>query len=92
MTFSVALTQMALLVPQFILAEVLLSFLGLGIGEPFPSWGNMVAAAQQYHILASYWWLVLPALAPVPVFLGYHGLADALQEKLQFTVRLHGDK
>ncbi|HXA86751.1 MAG TPA: ABC transporter permease, partial [Candidatus Dormibacteraeota bacterium] len=37
LTFRVLLTQMAVLIPQFILAEVILSFLGLGIGEPFPS-------------------------------------------------------
>lgn len=92
MTFSLALTQMAVLVPRFILAEVLLSFLGLGIGEPFPSWGNMINQAQQYHVLVSYWWMILPALVPVPVFLGYHGLADALQEKLQSQVRFRGDK
>src|SRR5258706_9888156 len=42
LTFRVLLTQMAVLIPQFILAEVILSFLGLGIGEPFPSWGNML--------------------------------------------------
>ncbi|HWG88306.1 MAG TPA: ABC transporter permease, partial [Candidatus Acidoferrales bacterium] len=53
MTFPVLITQMVVLVPQFILAEVLLSFLGLGISEPFPSWGNMLAYAQQYHILVS---------------------------------------
>ena len=86
MSFSVALTQMAVLVPRFILAEVLLSFLGLGIGEPFPSWGNMMAAAQQYYVLSSYWWMILPALAPIPVFLAYHALADVLQEKLQSTI------
>ncbi|HET9183191.1 MAG TPA: ABC transporter permease [Candidatus Angelobacter sp.] len=83
MSFSVALTQMALLVPRFILAEVMLSFLGLGIGEPFPSWGNMLADAQQFHVLTAYWWMLLPALAPVPVFVAYHALADRLQERLQ---------
>ena len=82
MSFSVALTQMALLVPRFILAEVLLSFLGLGIGEPFPSWGNMLADAQQFHVLTSYWWMLLPGLAPLPVFVAYHALADRLQERL----------
>jgi len=82
MTFPVVLTQMALLIPKFILAEVLLSFLGLGIGEPFPSWGNMLAYAQQSHVLTSYWWMLLPALAPVPVFIAYHALADRLQERL----------
>jgi peptide/nickel transport system permease protein len=85
MTFSVLLTQMAILIPQFILAEVILSFLGLGIGEPFPSWGNMLAYAQQYHILVNYWWMLLPGVALVPVILAYHALSDAVQEKLQST-------
>jgi peptide/nickel transport system permease protein len=81
--WGVALTQMAVLIPQFILAEVLLSFLGLGVGEPVPSWGNMLAYAQQYHILVSYWWMLLPGLAPVPVFFAYHKLADYLHARLQ---------
>jgi len=83
LTFRVLLTQMAVLIPQFILAEVILSFLGLGIGEPFPSWGNMLAQAQQYHVLISYWWMLLPGLAPVPVFLAYHSLAETLQERIK---------
>lgn len=82
LTFSVTLTQLALLIPQFILAEVVLSFLGLGVGEPFPSWGNMLAQAQQYHVLVSYWWMLLPGLAPVPMFLAYHALAEALQQRV----------
>ncbi|MGH9160516.1 MAG: ABC transporter permease, partial [Vicinamibacteraceae bacterium] len=45
-TTSVLLTQAAVLVPQFILAETTLSFLGLGVGEPTPSWGGMLSAAQ----------------------------------------------
>jgi peptide/nickel transport system permease protein len=86
LTFRVLLTQMAVLIPQFILAEVILSFLGLGIGEPFPSWGNMLAYAQQYHVLVSYWWMLLPGLAPVPVFLAYHSLAETLQERVKSTI------
>ena len=86
MTFSVALTQLAILIPQFILAEVVLSFLGLGIGEPFPSWGNMLAEAQQYHVLAYCWWMLLPGLAPVPFFIAYHALADALHKKAKVNL------
>lgn len=82
-TYSVLLTQATLLVPQFILAEVTLSFLGLGIAEPVPSWGNMLATAQQYHVLVSYWWMLLPGLALIVVFLGYFGVADAIEKRLQ---------
>jgi peptide/nickel transport system permease protein len=78
-TRSVLLTQSALLVPQFVLAEMTLSFLGLGIPEPVPSWGNLLAVLQQYSVLVSYWWMYLPALAIVPFFVGYQGLANALQ-------------
>jgi peptide/nickel transport system permease protein len=77
---GVALTQAALLVPQYTLAEVTLSFFGLGIGEPVPSWGNMLAGLQRYSVLASYWWMFLPAIALIPVFLLYYALADAFHE------------
>lgn len=79
-TSSVLLTQAAVLVPQFVLAEMTLSFLGLGVPEPVPSWGNLLANLQQYSVLVSYWWMYLPALAIVPFFLGYLGLASALQD------------
>jgi peptide/nickel transport system permease protein len=80
-TASVLLTQAAILVPQFVLAEMTLSFLGLGVPEPTSSWGNLLATLQQYNVLVSYWWMYLPALAIVPFFLGYLSLASALQER-----------
>lgn len=80
-TRSIILTQAALLIPQYILAEVTLSFLGLGVGEPAPSWGNMLASLQQYSVLVSYWWMWAPGFAVIPVFLGYLLLASALQAK-----------
>ena len=81
-TLGLLLTQAALLVPQYILAEVTLSFLGLGVGEPVPSWGNMLAALQQYHVLASYWWMWAPGLALVPVFLAYFVISEALHARV----------
>jgi peptide/nickel transport system permease protein len=78
-TASVVLTQAAILVPQFVLAEMTLSFLGLGVPEPVPSWGNMLASLQHYNVLVSYWWMYLPAVAMVPFFLGYLVLASLLQ-------------
>ncbi|HTB92005.1 MAG TPA: ABC transporter permease [Candidatus Sulfotelmatobacter sp.] len=80
-TSSVLLTQAAILIPQYVLAEMTLSFLGLGVPEPVPSWGNLLSNLQQYSVLVSYWWTYLPALAMVPFFLGYLGLASALQER-----------
>jgi peptide/nickel transport system permease protein len=83
LTWSVILTQATVLIPQYILAEVTLSFLGLGIGEPVPSWGNMLAEARQYHVLISHGWMLAPGLAAVPVLLGYLVLADTLLERAE---------
>jgi peptide/nickel transport system permease protein len=80
---SVALTQAALLVPQYILAEVTFSFLGLGVGEPEPSWGNMLASLQTYSILAGHWWMFASGLALVPIFLLFYSFADSLQGRFQ---------
>ncbi len=82
-TSSVLLTQAAILVPQFILAEMTLSFLGLGVPEPAPSWGNLLSSLQQYSVLISYWWMYLPALIMLPFFLGYLGLGSELQERME---------
>lgn len=78
--WSVLLTQAAILVPQFVLAEMTLSFIGLGVPEPVPSWGNLLSSLQQYSVLVSYWWMYLPALIMVPFFLGYLGLGSRLQQ------------
>jgi peptide/nickel transport system permease protein len=79
-TRDVVLTQAALLIPQYILAEVTLSFLGLGVGEPVPSWGGMLTALQQYHVLISKWWMFFPGLVLIPVFLSYGVMSNALQQ------------
>jgi peptide/nickel transport system permease protein len=79
-TSSLLMTQATILVPQYVLAEMTLSFLGLGVPEPVASWGNLLGNLQQYSVLTSYWWMYLPALVIVPFFLSYLGLASALQE------------
>jgi peptide/nickel transport system permease protein len=80
-TYGVVFTQAALLIPQYILAEVTLSFLGLGVGEPTPSWGNMLASLQEYHVLASYWWMFIPGLVLFPIFAGFSLLSDSFHEQ-----------
>jgi peptide/nickel transport system permease protein len=81
-TAGLVLTQLAVLVPQYIVAEVTLSFFGLGVAEPVPSWGNMLAAAQRYEVLTSYWWMLLPGIALGPVFLLYYALANACHQHI----------
>jgi peptide/nickel transport system permease protein len=80
---GVILTQAALLIPQYVAAEAVLSFFGLGIGEPTPSWGNMLSALQQYQVLVSDYWLLAPAFALTITSVTYWLLADALHHWLQ---------
>jgi peptide/nickel transport system substrate-binding protein len=80
-TYSLVLTQASVLIPQYLLAEVALSFLGLGIGEPTASWGGMLGTLQQYHVLTSYWWMLAPAVALATVAFAYHALTTLVQDR-----------
>src|SRR5579862_765114 len=82
-TLGVLLTQAALLVPQYVAAEVTLSFFGLGVSEPTPSWGNMLSVLQQYSVLRSYSWLFAPAAALVVTSVIYWLLADTIRYSLK---------
>ena len=79
--FPVVLTQWVLYVPQYILAEITLSFFGLGVSEPEPSWGNMLTALQQTFVLSSCWWMFAPALAVTAVSFAYQRLFDYYSTK-----------
>jgi len=77
-TLGIVSAQAVTLIPQFVAAEATLSFLGLGIGEPVPSWGNMLSSFQQFQTVSSYWWMAFPLVALVAVSLSYFVLGDAL--------------
>jgi peptide/nickel transport system permease protein len=82
-TLGLLLTQSALLVPRYIAAEVTLSFFGLGVNEPTPSWGNMLSTVQQYSVLVSYGWLLAPACALVVTSVLYSYVADLFHSRLE---------
>jgi len=86
-TAGVVLAQATILIPLYILAEVTLSFLGLGIGEPVPSWGSMLAEARQYHALVDHPWLLAPGLAAIPVLFGYSILADMAAPERRYRIK-----
>ncbi len=64
-----------------ILIESSLSFLGLGVQPPTPSWGNMLTAGKDNIEIA--WWLSLfPGMAILTTVLGYNLLGEGLQDAL----------
>jgi len=80
-TWSALLVQASLLIPQFILAEVTMSFFGLGVGEPATSWGSLLAPLRRLDVVLTTWWMAIPAFLLLPIFLMFHLIADALQER-----------
>lgn len=74
-------------VPQMILAEASLSFLGLGIQPPTPTWGGSISVGRDY--LAVAWWLsTFPGIALMVTVLGIGLLGDWLRDNLDPTLRV----
>lgn len=71
---------------ELIIVESSLSFLGLGVQPPTPSWGGMVSEGRDY--VGSAWWLsALPGLAIVVTVLGANLFGDALRRSLDPRLR-----
>ena len=71
-----------------ILMEAGISFLGLGVKQPQPSWGNMLSAAQSMRVLQYELWLWIPAgllvfLSVLCINFVGDGLRDALDPKMK---------
>lgn len=68
-------------IPNAILCEATLSFLGLGVQPPLASWGQMIAAAQPY-IQSSTYYSLAPGIAIIVCVLAFNLLGDALRDAL----------
>ena len=78
---STLLVQATLTIPAAIIGEAVLSFLGLGVQPPTPSWGVMLNAAQPYLSMAPSL-AVYPGLAIVITALAFNLLGDGLRDVL----------
>jgi len=82
-TATYGIIAATLAIPSFILAEAVLSFIGLGIQQPDASWGNMLSLATNASILVLQPWLVWPpALLIVLTSLAFNLLGDGLRDAL----------
>ncbi len=72
------LVQATIGMGEAILIETALSYLGFGVQEPTPSWGNMVALGKDYFFRGELWISTAPALAILITILGFYLLGDAL--------------
>ena len=67
-------------IPQIILVESFLSFLGIGIQEPLVSWGFLMKSAQSLQVLGSYTWVLTPVGFIIFAVLGFNFLGDGLRD------------
>jgi peptide/nickel transport system permease protein len=74
------ITATTFMVATAMLSETALSFLGIGVQPPTPSWGNMLSSAQS-DIFAGAWWLILPpGLAILITVCAFNFIGDWLRE------------
>jgi peptide/nickel transport system permease protein len=80
---GLVLIQATIGMGEAILIETSLSYLGFGVQEPQPSWGNMVALGKDYFFRGELWISTVPAMAILLTVLGFHLLGDALLARLE---------
>jgi peptide/nickel transport system permease protein len=81
-TLSFVIVAATISIPGYILGEVALSFLGVGISEPVASWGNMLKQTQSIRVLTSFPWLLAPGYAIFLTVLAFNFLGDGLRDAL----------
>jgi len=69
-------------VPELIMAEASLSFLGLGIPPPAPSWGGMLSGSAMRYMQRAWWMAVFPGLALAITVYGTNMFGDAVRDLL----------
>ena len=70
-----------LYIPQAVVFEATLSFLGLGVQEPTPSWGNILSDAENFYA-TSWWYVVFPALFLLLTTLAFNLLGDGIRDAM----------
>ncbi len=83
------LVQLTFVFAYAILAEAALSFLGIGVPPPAPSWGNIVAEGRDFAV-ESWWIMLFPGLAISLAALGMNLLGDGLRDVLDPRLKVEG--
>jgi peptide/nickel transport system permease protein len=74
------IASLTLAIPNMILSETALSFLGLGLRPPVVSWGVLLKEAQNVQAVALAPWLFLPGICVVLAVLTFNFLGDGLRD------------
>jgi peptide/nickel transport system permease protein len=77
---SYLIVDMTLAIPSMILGETTLSFLGLGLRPPVVSWGVLLQKAINIRVVATYPWLMIPAIPVILTVLAFNFMGDGLRD------------
>ena len=77
---SYIIVSLTLAIPQTILGETALSFLGLGLQPPVVSWGVLLQDAQNVQAIAHHAWLLIPCVFVILTVLMFNFLGDGLRD------------
>jgi peptide/nickel transport system permease protein len=84
---SIIIISVATGMGMVILAESTLSFLGMGIPPPYPSWGGMLSGSGRQYMTQAPWMMIWPGVALSLVVFAFNMLADALRDLIDPRLR-----
>jgi len=81
--FNFVIVSITLTYADFLLVEAILSYLGFGVREPTPSWGNMLTGAEDSTVIQFFWWRwIMPGIFVITAALSINMIGDALREAM----------
>jgi len=91
-TLSYSIIAIMLSIPGYIIGESALSLLGLGIQDPYASWGNLLSEAMGIVQIRFAPWILLPGLFIFITVICFNVVGDALRDALDPTLKAEGQK
>lgn len=89
-TLSYSIFAVMLSIPGYILGESALSLIGLGIQDPFASWGNMLSDAMSIVKIKFYPWILVPGFFIFITVISFNVVGDALRDALDPMLKSEG--
>ena len=89
-TVSYSIVSIMLSIPGYILGESALSLLGLGIQDPYASWGNMLSDAMSIVRITFAPWILIPGLFILITVICFNMIGDCLRDCLDPMLKLEG--
>lgn len=90
-TLSYVIVALTLSIPGYILGESALSLLGLGIQEPYASWGNLLSEAMSIAEIKFHPWILIPGFFIFITVMAFNFLGDGLRDAFDPKTAIEGE-